>query len=117
MPASDAAAAVMLDAVGAVAVWISLHSSDPGTTGANELAGGTPAYARQEGAWDPASGRVIALSGAETFDVPGPSSVAFFGTWDASSGGTFYVGGALSAVENYTGQGTYVLTGAQIAVP
>lgn len=116
MAASDAAAAVMLDALGAVAVWISLHSADPGTTGAGELAGGSPAYARQQGAWDPAAGRVIALVGSEQFNVPGPSSVSHFGTWSSQAGGTYYVGGQLSATEDYTDQGTYTLNGAQISV-
>jgi hypothetical protein len=108
MGLSDAGKNIMLNAWGAVAVWLSLHDGDPGTTGVNEITGGSPAYARQQGAWDPASGGVITLAGAETFDVPAGADVTHFGAWSAVSGGTFYGGGA-TAPESFTGQGTYTL--------
>jgi len=41
-----AAKNLMLDALGAVAVYVSLHTDDPGTIGSNEVSGGSPAYAR-----------------------------------------------------------------------
>ncbi|MFC5744835.1 phage tail fiber protein [Actinomadura rugatobispora] len=109
MGLSPAGKNVMLDAWGAVAVWLSLHDGDPGTTGANELAGGSPAYARQLGAWDPATGGVITLAGSETFDVPASSDVTHFGAWSVVSGGTFYGGGVVSLPESFNGQGIYIL--------
>ncbi|MER6892028.1 hypothetical protein [Streptomyces halstedii] len=116
MALSDAGAAVMLNAFGAVAVWIGLNDGPAGTTGANELAGGSPAYARQQGLWNPASGKVIALGGAEEFDVPAGSTVDNFSLWNASSGGVFQAGGVLSSSEPYGAQGKYTLTGATVTL-
>lgn len=113
---SDNGAQVALDALGAVAVLFSLHSADPGTTGASELAGGAPAYARQPGAWGAATGRQMTQSGEEVFDVPAGADVAYWGAWSAD-GTTYHVGGVLDAVESYTGQGQYKLNGAKVTVP
>jgi hypothetical protein len=68
---------------------MSLHSAYS-ASGANELTGGSPAYARQAIAWDAAASAAMALSGTETFDIPPASTVAFAGFWSASTSGTFY---------------------------
>ena len=47
MPYSTLGKNAMLDALGALAVFVSLHDGDPGESGANEIAGGSPAYARK----------------------------------------------------------------------
>jgi hypothetical protein len=105
---SAAAKNVMLDALGAVAGFASLHTADPGTTGASEATGGSPAYARKAITWATASGTKVS-SNAPVFDVPA-GTYAFFGLWSLATGGTYYDGGALSASEVYSGQGTYSLT-------
>lgn len=96
--------------------WLSLHTTDPGTTGANELTGGTPAYARKQTTWAAASGGVKTGS-AQTLDVPGARTIGFFGVWSASSGGTFITSGPLrnagntaNITESFTEQGQYALT-------
>lgn len=117
MPLSNAGKEVMLNAFGAQAVYFSLHSTDPGTSGTGEIVGGSPAYARQLGAWAAASADQMSMAGAETFDIPGGgTSVGWFGAWDAVSGGTFLGGGALSATEVFNSQGTYTLTNATITI-
>ena len=63
----------------------SLHTAFPGVTGANEVAGGTPAYARKAVTFGAAAGGSRALSAAVTFDVPA-TTVRWFGFWVA---GTF----------------------------
>lgn len=105
---STAGKNVMLDQLGTVAVYASLHTADPGTTGVNEVTGGSPAYARKSITWNAASGSKTA-SNAPVFDVPA-GTVAFYGLWSASSGGTYYGGGALSASETFAAQGTYTLS-------
>ena len=100
---------LMLDALADSASHVSLHSADPGTNGANEIAGGSPAYVRQAVTFDPASGGEMSMDGVATFDVPASTTVAYFGVWSSVSGGTFYGGGALSASEDFTAQGQYVL--------
>jgi len=48
--------------------YVSLHTADPGTTGANEATGGSPAYARKLSTWTASAGVV---SGTQvTVDVP-----------------------------------------------
>lgn len=116
MSLSDDGRDVALDAVGAVGLFVSLHTADPGTTGTSEVTGGSPAYARQACTWDTASGGSMALAAEETFDVPA-GTVAYFGVWSLSTGGTFYGGGALSDTEVFAAQGTYKLgTGTTITI-
>lgn len=65
----------------------SLHTAFPGLTGANEVSGGSPAYARKAVSFAAAAGGSRGLSAAVTFDVPA-TTVRWFGFW---SSGT-YVG-------------------------
>ena len=110
---SEAGQNAAADAVAALGDYVSLHSADPGSTGASELAGS--GYARQACTWDSADDGEAALAAEEEFDVPA-GTVAYFGVWTESTGGTFLGGGALSASEVFTGAGTYRLTGATITV-
>ncbi len=108
MPLNNAAKAVMLDALAGVAVFASLHSADPGSTGASELTGGSPAYARKSVTYAASSAGAKAINNTPAFDVPAGSTVAFCGLWSAATGGTFY-GGYDVTDETFTGQGTYTL--------
>jgi len=72
----------------------SLHTAFPGLTGANEVSGGSPAYARKAVSFAAAAGGSRALSAAVTFDVPA-TTVRWFGFWSsgvwvgyAANGGT-----------------------------
>jgi len=58
----------------------SLHSGFPGLTGANEISGGAPAYARKAVSFAAAAGGSRSLSAAVTFDVPA-TTVRWFGFW------------------------------------
>jgi hypothetical protein len=62
----------------------SLHTAFPGLTGANEMTGGTPAYARKAVSFGAAAGAARVLSAAVTFDVPA-STVRWFGFWSSGS--------------------------------
>jgi hypothetical protein len=66
----------------------SLHSAYS-ATGANELTGGSPAYARKAATWNAASGGSKILSASMAFDVAGGSTVRFVGFSTAVTGGTF----------------------------
>ena len=78
-----------LTAITGLAAYASLHSAYS-ATGANELTGGSPAYARKAYTWATASGGTQSMSGTLTFDVPAAATVAWVGGWSASSAGTFY---------------------------
>lgn len=62
----------------------SLHSAYPGATGANELAGGSPAYARKAIAWGAAANGQKTLAAAVTFDVPA-GDVKWVGFWSSEA--------------------------------
>lgn len=67
----------------------SLHTAYS-TTGASEVTGGAPAYARKGITWSAAASGSKAL--AATFplwDVPAGTTVAWWGGWDAVTAGTF----------------------------
>lgn len=106
----------ILDARSGSWVAASLHSADPSTTGANELTGGSPAYARKAITWGSGSGgQVVSVTTAQVFDVPAGSTVAFIGIWSATSAGTFRgsmpAGAALNTPLVFTGAAsTDVLT-------
>jgi hypothetical protein len=84
---------------------ISLHSGDPSTTGANELTGGSPAYARKAVTWNTAASGLRTNNGALVFDVPAATTVFHVGLWSAITAGTFYgyfpVGGAAVQAATY----------------
>ena len=116
MGLSNSGRNVALDAIGDVGLYLSLHTADPGTSGASEVSGGSPAYARQGCAWAVPSAGSMSLSAGELFNVPGSTTVTHFGVWSLASGGTFYGGGALNASETFAGQGTFELTNATLTV-
>lgn len=96
-----------LAAIGALGDDISLHTADPGTSGASEVVGGT--YARVATTWGSASASSMAGS-AVVINVPASTTITHWGVWTAGSGGTFLQGGVLPASETYGGAGTYTLT-------
>lgn len=106
---------VMLDAIGAVAVYASLHTADPGATGTSEATGGSPAYARKSITWNAASGGALDNNANPIFDVPA-GTFTHFGLWSAVTAGTYYGSGALSSSETFAAQGTYTLTDADITM-
>jgi hypothetical protein len=98
----------MLNVLDTLATHASLHTADPSATGANEVTGGSPAYARKAITWAASAAASKTLSATVTFDVPA-TTVTHCGTWSAISGGTFRGGGALSVSEVFGAQGTYTL--------
>lgn len=93
-----------VDAVDALGRWMSLHTGDPGTTGANEGAGVTRAQATFPSA---VAGSAVAPPVAVA--VPA-GTYTHWGSWSASSAGSFTDGGALPAPVTFPSPGTYNLT-------
>jgi len=88
--------------------WISLHDDDPGTTGANEISGGSPAYTREQTTWTGGASDG-SVSGSEVqIDVPG-GTYTHIGCWTAQTGGTFLWGTAINSV-TFPGQGILKVT-------
>jgi hypothetical protein len=114
---TDDAKNLMLDVLdaGANAIWLSAHTATPGLTGANEVSGGTPAYARIEATYAAASGGSKALSSSVTLDIPASTTVAFVGAWTAVTAGTF-LGQVDTTDEVFGSQGTLEITTATLAL-
>lgn len=98
---------IMLTAAKSTATFISLHTDDPSTTGANEVTGGT--YARVATTW-PAPSASSMVGSQVTINVPAGVTIKFWGLWTLVSGGTFELGEALPANESFGGAGTYLFT-------
>ncbi len=94
--------------------YASLHTADPSDTGASDVSGGSPAYARKSITFAAAAG-AIDSSSQPVFDVPASTTVTHVGFWDAATAGNF-LGGADVADETFGGQGTYTLTDADLDV-
>ncbi len=87
--------------------YISLHTGNPGTTGANEVAGGT--YARQQVNFNAAAAGSAKNAAAITWTLMPTATVTYIGVWDAVSAGNFCLGGALSeSIEVSSGNYTSV---------
>lgn len=86
---------------------ISLHTADPGDTGASEVTGGT--YAREATTWGTVASSAVTGS-AVTSNVPAGTTITHWGLWTAVSGGSFLYGGPLAAPESFGSNGTYSLT-------
>ena len=91
-------------AVSALGRYISLHQGSPGTTGANEAAGGTPVYARKQTTWTVGTDDGIVTGSEVTVDVPA-GTYDHFGIWSLVSGGVYVDGGTIpSTVMSAQGQ-------------
>lgn len=86
------------------ATYASLHTAYS-ATGANEVTGGSPVYARQAVTWSAAAGGSMNLASTYTFNVPASTTIEYIGFWTASSGGTF-----LGMFPNAAGTGAYEFT-------
>jgi hypothetical protein len=90
MPFTTAATDAMLTAeTTSDALYASLHTAYS-STGANEVTGGSPSYARVSLSWaSPSAGSVALASSPTAFNVPAATTIGFVGFWTAASSGTF----------------------------
>lgn len=94
-------------AIAALGDRISLHTADPGTTGASEVTGGSPAYARKTTTWSGGASDGSVVGSQVTFDVPA-GTYTHIGIW--SAGGTFIGGQPLNSSAVAGQQGTVLVT-------
>lgn len=95
IPAENQALDALSGGTTNVIAYVSLHTASPSTTGANENSGG--GYARQACSWNAASGGTKTNSSSLTFTTAGSTAITYFGTWSASTAGTYGIGGALTS--------------------
>ena len=88
--------------------WFSLHTADPGDTGANEVTGGSYARVQRDAAdanWTAGTATDGTTQNVAAITFPSPTGlwgnpVSHVGMWDASSGGNFLGGGPLATPKN-----------------
>lgn len=83
---------------GPATLYVSLHTADPTTTGANEVVGN--GYARVSVAQGAEAGGVVSSSAVYTSPLPTPANwgtVTHVGYWDALINGNFLLGLPLTA--------------------
>lgn len=110
MAYTTAAQNAAINGVKNAANFISLHTGDPGITGASEVSGGT--YARVATTWPTSASNGSVTGTAATINVPASTTITHWGLWTAGTAGTFYYGGPLPASETFGAAGTYALTAA-----
>lgn len=90
-------------------VTISLHTADPGETGANEVTGGS--YARQAATFDASTdGSPCTLSDAVEFEGMPACTVTHAGLWTTDAVPVYIGGGPLDAPKTLGAGDTYRLT-------
>ena len=75
-------------------LYLSLHTGDPGSTGAAEVGSGAP-YARAPVEFS-LSGGVLLSNDAQAFSLAS-ANISYFGVWDSASGGNYLCGGPLTS--------------------
>ena len=89
---------------------MSLHTAAPGESGASEVTGGSPAYARKAVTLNAPSAGSMAIGGTlPVFDVPAATTITHAGFWSAVTAGTF-LGWVDVTDEAFASQGTYSVT-------
>ncbi len=115
MPFASPALNTAAVAVAGSIAYISLHSGAPGTTGTNEISGGSPAYARKAPTYGtPDANNRVDLQAALLFNVPASTTVAAIGFWTALTGGTFLGSATFAAAETFSAAGELSLTSAAV---
>jgi hypothetical protein len=115
MALNDTAKNLMLDALGAVAVYASLHTDVIGSGSTGEVTGGSPAYARKSITWNAAATSNLDNNANPVFDVPAGTTVRRVGLFSAVTAGTYY-GDVEVTDEVFAGQGTYTVTDLDISL-
>lgn len=103
----DAGKNLLLNGFGSGVTFVSLHTADPSTNGANEVS--TSPYTRESVAWGSPASASLQNSAQVVFDVPGSTTITHLGYWSASTSGTFYGSRALDTSQTFATAGTYTI--------
>lgn len=95
LPAAQANLAIETIFVPTTTYYGSLHTATPGTTGANEVTGGS--YARQSTVYGNPTNGVEVTTNAQNWTLMPSVTVTYFGEWTLVSSGTFDGGGLLTS--------------------
>lgn len=108
MAFANATKNIAVDAVTASGQHISMHTGDPGTTGASEATYGGGG-GRQQTTWPAASNGTATGSEVTHSNLPA-AAYTHWGAWSAASGGIFRHGNVLTPSMTLGGVGTLKVT-------
>jgi len=91
-------------------IKVSIHTADPGATGANEASGGS--YARQTAGYNAASGGACALAATLSFTLMPAGTFTHIGLWDSTGTPKFLEGAALASSRTLVLNDTLQITSA-----
>lgn len=91
-------------------IKMSIHTADPGATGANEATGGS--YARLSAGYNAASGGACALAATLSFTAMPAGTFTHIGLWDSTGTPKFLQGAALAASKTLGAGDTLQITAA-----
>lgn len=115
MGLNNTALNAMLDNLGTLIAYASLHTDIVGSGSGGEVTGGSPAYARKAITWNAAASGNLDNNANPVFDVPAGTTIKRVGYWSAVTAGTYY-GDSDITDEAFGAQGTYTLSDADIAL-
>ena len=95
-------------------VYVSLHSADPGRTGANEVTAYTGD--RKVGSFVAASARTSSTDTDLDFEDMPATTVTHYGVWDAATAGNFLYGGAANSSTSVSAGETFRLPAGDLTV-
>lgn len=95
-------------------VYISLHTADPGLTGASEVTGGS--YARQLASFETAASKASQTDAVIEFAGMPTATITHIGIWDAASAGNFLWGGVNSGSQSVSAGNTFRLASGALDV-
>lgn len=87
MPLSNTALQTLYTALKGMGAYVSAHTGDPGTTGANEIPASAD-YNRVQAAL-PTGSNGAGTAPAVAIPIPAGVEVKYLGVWSAATGGTF----------------------------
>lgn len=108
---TPAAKIAMLDHLRSLITHASLHTGDPGTSGANEASGGSPAYARVPVSFGAATTPGEMSHGSLTWNLPA-GTFTHVGYWSALTGGQFYASDDLATAQVLSSSGQLTIVSA-----
>jgi len=95
-------------------VYVSLHSADPGETGANEISGGS--YVRKVAAFTAAASGATETSATLTWSDMPAVTLTHVAIWDASTAGNCLWVGALSSAKVVNSGDTFQMAAGDLDV-
>ena len=98
------------------AVYVSLHTGNPGETGTSEVTAGANAYARQLASFTAPSTKASSNSADLIWTNMPATTITHIGIWSAATGGTFWWGGALAASKTTSAGDTFRIAAGDLDV-